>query len=165
MGISINDLPPKAREQAMIKVAIEEARRRNKTTAIPGATPKEKKEPKQNKYRAQKVEGCLNDGTPHTFDSVKEFDRYQQLALMERAGEISDLQVQKKFPLVPPQKLSDGSILRGMDYICDFAYMQGGEQRIEDVKGYKNPASAAYRVFQIKKKLMKWIHNVEVYEI
>lgn len=158
MRFSLEDLPPQFREQVMVKVAIAEAKRRTQAREA-------EDEQKQNKYRAKKVEGCLADGTPHTFDSIKEADRYNELALMQSAGQISDLEIQKKFLLIPSQKMSDGSTLRGIDYICDFAYIQNGEQRIEDVKGYKNPASAAYRVFQIKKKLMKWIHKIEVHEV
>ena len=94
MSISLEDLPPKAREQVMIKVAIEEARRRNKKQ-------------KQSKYHAQKVDGCLKDGTPHTFDSVKEFDRYQDLVMLERAGQISELETQVRFVLIPTQRAPD----------------------------------------------------------
>ena len=177
MGISINDLSPKAREQAMIKVAIEEARRRNKTAEIPGSAPKEKKEPKQNKYRAQKVDGCLKDGTPHTFDSVKEFDRYQELVLLERAGQISDLETQVRFVLIPTQREPDivgprggkkpGKLLeQECVYIADFVYYDlSGEKVVEDVKGYRDPSSAAYAKFTIKRKLMLWIHGIRIREV
>ena len=46
------------------------------------------------KYRNKKVhfQGL-------TFDSIREFERYQELALMERAKVISGLVLQKRFPL------------------------------------------------------------------
>ena len=154
MGISLNDLPPAMREQALAKFAIAEANRRKDAKAASG-----------NKYHAKKVQGCLIDGTPHTFDSVKEADRYAELAMMQRAGKIGDLQVQVPFELVPKQKKSDGKTERAVFYIADFVYKQDGETVVEDVKGYRDPSSAAYAKFGIKRKLMLWIHGIEVHEI
>jgi len=50
------------------------------------------------KYNSRKIE---RDGM--VFDSVKEYRRYTELSLLEKAGEISDLQRQVKFRLIPPQ--------------------------------------------------------------
>lgn len=156
MGISLNDLSPKARQQVMAKVAIEQVRKMKL-----GEKPK-----KDNKYKAKKVEACLEDGTPFTFASTKEFDHYRELVIRQKAGEISDLQLQVRYQLVPPQTLSDGKKLRSIDYIADFVFKDAdGVERVQDVKGYRNPASAAYRVFVLKKKLMKWVYNIEVEEI
>ena len=47
-----------------------------------------------NKYRNKKV---IVDGKE--FDSKKEGDRYKKLRLLERAGEISDLELQPRFLL------------------------------------------------------------------
>ena len=164
MSISLEDLPPKAREQVMIKVAIEEARRRNKKQ-------------KQSKYHAQKVDGCLKDGTPHTFDSVKEFDRYQDLVMLERAGQISELETQVRFVLIPTQRAPDiigprggkkpGKLLeQECVYVADFVYKdKDGETVVEDVKGYRDPSSAAYAKYTIKRKLMLWVHGVQIREI
>ena len=142
----------------MAKVAIEEARRRNKAAAP-------KTEKRESKYHAQKVQGCLIDGTPHTFDSVKEADRYAELAILQRAGQISDLRVQVPFELVPKQKKANGKTERPILYVADFTYMQNGEKVVEDVKGYRDPSSAAYAKFTIKRKLMLWIHGIEVKEV
>ncbi len=76
MGISLSDLSPKARAQVLAKFAAEDSQRKKTIES----------EMKPSKYKAKKVQGCLADGTPHTFDSVKEFDRYQSLCLLERAG-------------------------------------------------------------------------------
>ena len=51
-----------------------------------------------NKYGNTKV---TVDG--HTFDSKREYNRYCELKLMERAGLIKDLEMQKKFELIPKQ--------------------------------------------------------------
>ena len=140
----------------MAKVAIEQVRKMKQA----------EKSDKANKYKAKKVESCLEDGTPFTFASTKEFDHYRELVLRQKAGEISDLRVQVRYQLVPPQTLSNGKKLRSIDYIADFVFNDSnGHEHVQDVKGYRNPASAAYAKFAIKAKLMKYFHNIEVEEI
>ena len=158
MGISLSDLSPKAREQVAAKLAIEQVKRAKQV--------QQPKPSKQSKYHAEKVETTLEDGTPFTFASRKEYQRYQHLLMLKRCGEISDLRVQVKYQLVPSQKLSDGKRMRGIDYIADFVYRdKDGNERVEDVKGYRDSASAAYRVFKLKAKLMKFFHNIEIAEV
>ena len=147
MSISYSGLPPKMQEQVAAKVAIAEARKR-----------------RESKYRARKVDGFLADGTPHTFDSRKEAKRYAELAVMERSGAISNLQLQVTYHLIPSQKLPNGKTLRGVDYIADFVYERDGKTVVEDVKGYRDPSSAAYAKFIIKKKLMLFLKDIEVVE-
>lgn len=118
-----------------------------------------------NKYKAKKVESCLEDGTPFTFASTKEFDRYRELVCLQRAGKISDLKLQVTYPLIPKQNKKNGKAERGISYVADFAYTENGETVVEDVKGYRNPASAAYRVFTMKRKLMLFFHGIEIREI
>ena len=99
-----------------------------------------------NKYRAIRT---TVDGI--AFHSKREAARYLELKLLERAGEISDLVLQPRYPLMAP--LTTGTIagaLRGKDYpvighyVADFAYYDEriGERVIEDVKGMK---TAMYR--------------------
>lgn len=45
------------------------------------------------------------------FDSKKECHRYQELKLMEKAGEITDLQRQVRYTLIPSQKDDRGRII------------------------------------------------------
>lgn len=117
-----------------------------------------------NKLHAKKVRGCLKDGTPHTFDSVREFDRYQELALMEKAGEIANLRTQVRYELIPAIRKRDGTLERATGYIADFVYEKDGETVVEDAKGYRNPKSAVYRVFALKRKLMLLKYGIEVKE-
>ena len=93
-----------------------------------------------NKYRNQKVM------TPHgTFDSRREYRRYQELLLLQRAGKIGELRRQVKYELLPSQRLNGKCVERPLYYIADFAYTQdNGEVVVEDVKGYRDPASAGY---------------------
>ena len=113
------------------------------------------------------------------FDSKKEANRYWELLLLQRGGVISDLQLQKEFELIPAQhetyerygkkgqRLQDGKrcIEKSCVYKADFCYVQNGELVVEDVKGYRDPASAAYAKFVIKRKLMLWRYGIKVIEV
>lgn len=113
------------------------------------------------------------------FDSKKEANRYYELKLLQRAGQITDLQLQREFELIPAQyetyarygktgkRLQDGKrcIEKSCVYKADFAYIKDGQQVVEDVKGYRDPASAAYAKFVIKRKLMLWQYGIKVIEI
>lgn len=83
------------------------------------------------------------------FDSKKEQNRYNELALMQRAGIITGLERQVKFELIPAQPKAN---LRATNYYADFCYWQDGRFIVEDVKGYKK--GNAYQLFMVKKKLM-----------
>lgn len=54
-----------------------------------------------NKYHNKKV--CYNG---IAFDSKKEACRYSELLLLERAGVITDLQMQVPFVLIPSQRIN-----------------------------------------------------------
>lgn len=98
------------------------------------------------KYKAVKVE---IDGIK--FDSKKEGRRYRQLKLLEKAGEISNLSLQPRFDL----------IVNGAKcgfYKADFKYTENGKEVIEDVKGMLTP------VYRLKKKLVKAIYNIDIFE-
>ena len=126
------------------------------------------------KYGNRKVE---YDGI--LFDSKKEAQRYYELKLLQRAGVISELELQKVFELIPAQyetfprygktgkRLQDGKrcIEKSCVYKADFTYMQDGQLVVEDAKGYRDPASAAYAKFVIKRKLMLHVHGVKIMEI
>ena len=71
------------------------------------------------------------------FDSKKEAERYIELKLLEKTGEISDLELQPKFHLLPTTKWN-GKTLRKISYTADFKYKdKNGKTIVEDVKGYK----------------------------
>ena len=87
------------------------------------------------------------------FDSKRELARWQELKLLERAGKISDLKRQVKYELVP--KIGRE---RATYFVADFEYLENGRKVVEDSKGYRN------RLYMLKRKLMRWRHEVEVYE-
>lgn len=95
------------------------------------------------------------------FDSKKEAARYQDLRLLERAGEIQDLRCQVPFELVPAQRDAKGKLVeRPVKYLADFVYQDcaTGERVVEDVKGRRT------RDYIIKRKLMLERHGIRIRE-
>ena len=150
MGISITDLPLNMQKQALRKLAEEEAT----------VHPIQEETKVISKYHAKKVTLTLNDGSDHTFDSKHEAEMYQELALRERAGEISDLQIQVPFELIPKQVAPSGKKYRECKYIADFVYKDSNSETIvADAKGLKT------KEYIIKKKLMLKVWGIEIKEI
>jgi len=126
----------------------------------------------RSKYNATKT---VVDGIE--FASKKEARRFQQLAALEKAGVISDLQMQVSYELIPAIKEPDtigarGGVKKGKTierpciYIADFVYKdKDGKLVVEDVKGCRKSDMGAYRIFTIKRKLMLWRFNISVKEI
>lgn len=116
------------------------------------------------KYHSKKV---IVDGIE--FDSKKEANRYCELSLMERAGAITDLERQVKYVLLPAQyapvydaktkKWKDKCIERECSYYADFRYVENGTQVVEDTKGFRTPE------YRVKKKLMLYIHGIQIKEV
>lgn len=92
------------------------------------------------------------------FDSAKEAWRWSELQLLERAGEISGLERQVPFELIPEQTRSDGKKEKPIIYVADFTYWQDGRFVVEDVKGLKT------REYVMKRKLMLAVHEIEIQE-
>lgn len=115
-----------------------------------------------NKYHAKKDYRKAN-GETVKFDSRKEARRYDELRLLERAHQISDLQRQVKFVLIPAQRDPKGKLIeRQCYYVADFTYKDSsGRLVVEDTK------SEATRtpVYVLKRKLMLWVHGIRVREI
>lgn len=72
-----------------------------------------------NKYRNKKVQVDM-----YVFDSIAESRRYKELKILERAGEISNLELQPKFLLQDSFK-KNGKTFRKIEYVADFMYCQG----------------------------------------
>ena len=104
---------------------------------------------KYNKYNAKKTEFM-----GYKFDSKWEAERYGQLASMQMAGVVEDLQRQVKYDIL----VNNYKICR---YVADFVYKlihENGEKEeiVEDAKGVQTTD------FIIKKKLMKAIYNINI---
>lgn len=123
------------------------------------------------KYNAKKVSynGIV-------FDSKKEMQRYAELLLLERAGKISDLELQKVFELIPAQYETSAEVItrgknkgelkrgkcieKAVTYKADFTYIdENGYTVVEDTKGFKT------KDYIIKRKLMLYQYGIKIVEV
>lgn len=91
------------------------------------------------------------------YDSLKEYRRYQDLLLLQKAGQISELRRQVKFVIQEKFQYRDEKIAE-IAYVADHVYMRNGEQVVEDVKGVdpKNGnVITSTKDFKLKWKLLK----------
>lgn len=94
------------------------------------------------------------------FASHREARRYQELQMLLRAGEISQLQMQKKYTLIPAQKKPSGGTERPLTYTADFVYKdRDGNEIVEDSKGVRT------QQYIIRRKLMLYRYGIEVKEV
>ena len=120
----------------------------------------------RNKYHAKKVTICGIE-----FDSKKEGMRWLLLKDMERNGEITGLQRQVPFELLPAiyrdevvhlktkDKTERRLVQRAVHYVADFVYTKDGKQVVEDTKGLRLPD------YILKKKMMLALKGIEISEI
>lgn len=107
------------------------------------------------KYNSKKT---VVDG--QKFDSKKEARRYQELLLLEKAGEIKNLSRQVKFVLIPSQRDENGKVVeRECSYKADFTYEEGIKRVVEDVKGYRT------KEYIVKRKLMLYQYGIRIREV
>lgn len=118
------------------------------------------------KYHSRKI---TREGM--TFDSVKEYRRFCELFLLERAGTIRNLKRQVKYVLIPAQRaftneidkkgnFKKGKLLeRECAYIADFVYEQDGKIVVEDVKGVRT------KDYILKRKMMLFFHGIRIVEV
>lgn len=101
------------------------------------------------KYRAIKV----HDGG-FTFDSRAEHRRRKELQLLVHAGQITDLRVHPRFPII-------ANAVKICDCFTDFAYIdtRTGRGVIEDGKGFATP------IYRLKRRLLKALNYIDVVEI
>lgn len=142
--------PEKALPEVVGAQAIKTQQRGRKVakTAISGDNSK----PSKYRNRKKEVDGIV-------FDSEKEARRYTDLKLMERAGEITALELQPEFRL----EVNGRHICT---YRADFSYLPAvrpglflNTRIIEDVKGVLTP------VYRLKKKLMLACWGIEITEV
>lgn len=107
-----------------------------------------------NKYRNIKA---IVDGIP--FDSRKEANRYCELKLLQRAGQIQNLVLQKEFELLPKQEVDGKVVERAVKYRADFTYEENGKTVVEDTKGVRTPE------YILKRKLMLYRFGIQIREV
>lgn len=106
--------------------------------------------------RRKKYNNRVIESGGQRFDSIAEYNRYQELVILERAGVIFGLKRQVPFLLLPKFTDSQGKKQRAIVYVADFLYKEGGILVIEDVKGGKATQTAAWR---LKWKLLQYKHR------
>lgn len=108
----------------------------------------------KHKYRAQPQ---IVDGV--RFASKAEARRYGELKMLEKAGEIKELELQPKFPLYAV-RASNGEVIKVADYYGDFRYRDRvGAVVVEDVKGYsKEP------YYRMKRRFVEAQYGIEIRE-
>lgn len=125
-----------------------------KNTSIPVIqNPKTKQ-----KYRSKKF--TVGD---KIFDSEKEAMRYINLAHLEKMGIIKNLQLQKKYELIPTQRDENGKVIeRACYYYADFVYQRcDGVKIVEDVKSKATKTP----LYIVKRKLMLYRYGIKVQEV
>ena len=85
------------------------------------------------------------------FDSKKEAGRYQELSLLVKAGQISDLELQVVYPMIVNKH-------KVCSYRADFRYKENGKTVVEDVKGVRTA------LYILKKKLLRACYGIDICE-
>lgn len=106
-------------------------------------------QPKKSKYGAIRTE---IDGI--SFDSKREAARYQELRLLEQAGEIENLRLQVPYELIAKSKYG-----RSIKYVADFVYSRNGLTVVEDAKGVRTP------VYRLKRRMMAEKYGIKIEEV
>lgn len=92
--------------------------------------------------------------------SKKENRRANELRLLQMAREISDLQEQVPYELIPAQYIDGKLVERSCKYVADFVYKdKNGNTVVEDTKGFRTAD------YIIKRKLMLKVHGIRIKEI
>lgn len=122
-------------------------------------------------YKKQKFKNKKTTIDNIVFDSKREGQRWLFLKEKEKAGEISNLQRQVKFELIPPiyeeqtiqlktkEKVINKLLQKGIYYICDFQYEKDGEVITEDIKIAPHLIPKEYL---LKEKLMFWKYRIRI---
>jgi hypothetical protein len=118
---------------------------------------------KPSKYHNRKV---IVDGM--VFDSKKEYLRFMELSLLEKAGKIQNLKRQVEYMLIPAQfgmvldpktgRQKRVCLERACHYKADFTYTENGKFVCEDTKGFRTPD------YKIKRKLMLQLFDIRIRE-
>lgn len=127
----------------------------------------------KSKYHSRKI---IRDGM--TFDSIKEYRRFCELALLQKAGSITDLKRQVEFELIPSQfeeiptgelykrgekkgmpKMKRVCVEQSVKYVADFVYIENGKTIVEDTKGFQT------KDYILKRKMMLYLKGIRINEI
>lgn len=176
MGIDVKDLQPAYQAQALRKWAEQERKKGRGATPSPAAdAPK-----KTSKYHNKPTERVTPSGAVLRFDSQKEARRYDELAALERAGQIRELRMQVDFTLQEAYTDAGGRRVRAIRYRADFTYYRKPTQEIDTsapgfslkigiswplvVEDVKSRATRT-KEYIMKRKMMKERFNIDIQEV
>jgi len=100
---------------------------------------------RRSKYNVAPAAARTCDGI--RFDSKAEMHRYQELLMLQRVGQIQNLELQPEYQLIDPFVSASGVKFRGVRYRGDFRYLEHGRTVLEAVNG------ARPEVYRIKRHL------------
>lgn len=103
------------------------------------------------KYNARRTEY-----NGETFDSLFELRRWKELKMLEKAGIITNLKRQVRFPLIEKSQYG-----REIAYIADFTYVEKGKQVVEDTKSEATKTP----LYRLKKRLVAEKYGIVIKEI
>lgn len=92
------------------------------------------------------------------FASKKESDRYGQLKILMRSGEITNVELQPKYEIIV-----NGTKI--CTYIGDFAYYRIKPTKGNVVEDVKSEHTRKLPVYRLKKKLMLAVHGIDIEEV
>jgi len=95
------------------------------------------------------------------FSSKLEMNRYIELFLLQKTGEITNLRLQPKYVLIPAYTNAAGKKVQNVTYVADFEYFdnRSGSYVVEDCKGYHTP------IFKLKQKIFEYKYPDKVISI
>lgn len=157
--MDIDRLSPAAQKQILDKLR---ARQGTKTAA---------EQETRSKYGAKKAQRQARSGASINFDSQKEARRYDELILMEQAGQIRDLRLQPQYTLQESYVTPEGERIRAIRYVADFSYQERREgfgpedvswwPVTEDVKS----TATRTREYELKRKMMMDLRGIRIREV
>ena len=169
MNIDVKDLPPAYQAQALRKWAEQE--RKKKRLPLPCHADAGPGKPA--KYHNKPTERVTPSGAVLRFDSQKEARRYDELAALERAGQIRELRMQVDFTLQEAYTDGEGRRVRAIRYRADFTYRKPRDDPWEEYDGsfwklvVEDVKSRATKTKQyiMKQKMMKERLNIDIQEV
>lgn len=90
----------------------------------------------------------------HYFDSTAEAARYGELLLLEREGEIADIEVHPTYPL-----RWNGVLICEYEADARYRVVATGDLVVEDVKGHRTES------YRLKRRMMQACYGIEISEV
>lgn len=186
MGIDVKDLPPAYQAQALRKWADAERKKGRRPPTSPAANDRQT----ASKYHNKPTERVTAAGNVIRFQSQKEARRYDELILLEQAGQIRDLRLQVDFTLQEAYTDTEGKRVWAIRYKADFTYEKRVVRMVQKEVPEGPPYKSSYtrtanveetewvfvvedaksrptktKTYAMKRKMMKERLNIDIQEV